>query len=127
MANQTSAVLEFGLPEPGEAAAIMNDKLRFHTDSWDLSVDLKSGFVEQEMIGLRQQHDDRGDCRIRVFEHSDRAVRYQRPVIVEHRPGQLPDALDVDAIGIVHDRLDGRTVLGPGATDYGHRIMANGS
>jgi hypothetical protein len=27
----------------------------------------------------------------------------------------------------VHDRLDGRTVLGPGATDYGHRIMANGS
>ena len=43
MRDETSAVLEYGMPEPGEAATIMADKLRFHTDSWDLSVDLKSG------------------------------------------------------------------------------------
>jgi hypothetical protein len=30
----SSSVLEFGLPEPGEIATVMEDKLRFHTDSW---------------------------------------------------------------------------------------------
>ena len=36
MANQISSVLEFGAPDPGETAMMMEDKLRFHTDSWDL-------------------------------------------------------------------------------------------
>ena len=36
MAHKISAVLEYGAPEPGETATIMEDKLRFHTDSWDL-------------------------------------------------------------------------------------------
>ena len=43
MAREISAVLEYGAPEPGETARMMEDKLRFHTDSWDLSVDLKAG------------------------------------------------------------------------------------
>jgi rhodanese-related sulfurtransferase len=42
MADNGSAVLEFGVPGPAETAAVMADKLRFHTDSWDLSVDLKA-------------------------------------------------------------------------------------
>ena len=43
MSRESSAVLEFGVAEPGETASMMEDKLRFHTDSWDLSVDLKAG------------------------------------------------------------------------------------
>jgi hypothetical protein len=35
MSSQSSAVLEFGVQEPGETASVMEDKLRFHTDSWD--------------------------------------------------------------------------------------------
>ena len=38
----TSAVLEYGAPEPGETASVMADKLRFHTDAWALSADLKA-------------------------------------------------------------------------------------
>ena len=53
MANDISAVLEYGVPEPGEIAAVMNDKLRFHTDSWDLSVDLKSGCADIVVIDAR--------------------------------------------------------------------------
>jgi len=40
--DKTSAVLEYGAPEPSETASVMADKLRFHTDAWDLSVDLKA-------------------------------------------------------------------------------------
>ncbi len=46
MAREISAVLEYGAPEPGETARMIEDKLRFHADSWDLSVDLKAGFSE---------------------------------------------------------------------------------
>ena len=53
MAKDISAVLEFGVPEPGEIAAAMDDKLRFHTDSWDLSVDLKSGCADIVVIDAR--------------------------------------------------------------------------
>jgi len=45
MRSESSAVLEFGAPEPGETAAMVEAKLRFHTDSWDLSVDLKAGLA----------------------------------------------------------------------------------
>ena len=55
MAQSNSAVLEYGVPEPGEAAALMADKLRFHTDSWDLSVDLKSGLAEVVVIDARSR------------------------------------------------------------------------
>jgi hypothetical protein len=40
MVHEISAVLEYGTPEPSETATMMENKLRFHTDSWDLSVDL---------------------------------------------------------------------------------------
>ena len=53
MAHETSAVLEYGAPQPGETAAMMEDKLRFHTDSWDLSVDLKAGFSGIVVIDAR--------------------------------------------------------------------------
>jgi rhodanese-related sulfurtransferase len=55
MAQSNSAVLEYGVPDPGEAAALMSDKLRFHTDSWDLSVDLKSGLAEVVVIDARSR------------------------------------------------------------------------
>ena len=53
MSSGNSAVLEFGAPEPGETASIMQDKLRFHTDSWDLSVDLKAGLAGIVVIDAR--------------------------------------------------------------------------
>jgi rhodanese-related sulfurtransferase len=53
MADTKSAVLEYGAPEPAETAAVMADKLRFHTDSWDLSVDLKSGQPDIVVIDAR--------------------------------------------------------------------------
>jgi rhodanese-related sulfurtransferase len=55
MAQSNSAVLEYGVPEPGETAALMADKLRFHTDSWDLSVDLKAGLAEIVVIDARSR------------------------------------------------------------------------
>ena len=55
MAQSNSAVLEYGVPEPGEAVALMEDKLRFHTDSWDLSVDLKSGLAPIVVIDARSR------------------------------------------------------------------------
>jgi rhodanese-related sulfurtransferase len=41
MSDTPSAVLQFGRPEPFETASEMLNKLRFHTDSWDLAEDLK--------------------------------------------------------------------------------------
>jgi rhodanese-related sulfurtransferase len=55
MSSESSAVLEFGAPEPGETASIMQDKLRFHTDSWDLSVDLKAGSAGIVVIDARSR------------------------------------------------------------------------
>jgi len=51
----TSAVLEHGAPEPAEMALVMADKLRFHTDAWDLSVDLRSGHPEIVVIDARSR------------------------------------------------------------------------
>jgi rhodanese-related sulfurtransferase len=55
MNQQDSFVLEFGVPDPGETAAVMADKLRFHTDSWDLSVDLKAGSDAIVVIDARSR------------------------------------------------------------------------
>jgi hypothetical protein len=64
MTNEISAVLEFGAPAPGETAAMMEDKLRFHTDSWDLSVDLRAALSDIVVIDARSR-----DC-IRRWAHS---------------------------------------------------------
>ena len=53
MADEISAVLEYGAPEPGEIVTMMEDKLRFHTDSWGLAVDLKAGVSEIIVIDAR--------------------------------------------------------------------------
>jgi len=55
MASEVSAVMEYGAPEPGETAAVMAEKLRFHTDSWDLSVDLKSGRPDIVVVDARSR------------------------------------------------------------------------
>ena len=55
MAHEISAVLEYGAPEPGEIARVMEDKLRFHTDSWDLSVDLRAGLSDIVVIDARSR------------------------------------------------------------------------
>ena len=55
MAHEISAVLEYGAPEPDETATMMEDKLRFHTDSWDLSVDLKAGLSDIVVIDARSR------------------------------------------------------------------------
>ena len=55
MSRQDSAVLEFGVADPAETAAVMLDKLRFHTDAWDLSVDLKAGSDAVVVIDARSR------------------------------------------------------------------------
>jgi|SRR5580692_9694257 3-mercaptopyruvate sulfurtransferase SseA len=55
MAREISAVLEYGAPEPGETATMMEDKLHFHTDSWDLSADLRAGLPDIVVIDARSR------------------------------------------------------------------------
>jgi 3-mercaptopyruvate sulfurtransferase SseA len=55
MPHEHSAVLEYGVPEPRETVRVMNDKLRFHTDSCDLSIDLKIGRSEIAVIDARSR------------------------------------------------------------------------
>ena len=55
MTDESSAVLEFGAPEPGETVTMMEDKLRFHTDSWDLFVDLKAALAAIAVIDARSR------------------------------------------------------------------------
>jgi rhodanese-related sulfurtransferase len=55
MAHEISAVLEYVVPEPGEIARVMEDKLRFHTDSWDLSIDLRAGLSDIVVIDARSR------------------------------------------------------------------------
>jgi rhodanese-related sulfurtransferase len=55
MTDNASTVLEFGVPEASESATVMLDKLRFHTDSWDLSVDLKSGCADIVVVDARSR------------------------------------------------------------------------
>ena len=56
MVREISAVLEYGAPAPAETAAMMEDKLRFHTDAWDLSVDLRAGLSDIVVIDARSPH-----------------------------------------------------------------------
>jgi rhodanese-related sulfurtransferase len=53
--HEISAVLEYGAPEAGETTRMMEDKLRFHTDAWDLSVDLKAGLSDIVVIDARSR------------------------------------------------------------------------
>jgi rhodanese-related sulfurtransferase len=55
MTNKISAVLEYGAPEPNEITRMMEDKLRFHTDSWDLFVDLRAGLSDIVVIDARSR------------------------------------------------------------------------
>ena len=55
MADTNSAVLEYGAPEPAETAAVMADKLRSHTDSWDLWGDLEAGQPDIVVIDARSR------------------------------------------------------------------------
>ena len=50
-----SSVLENGTPEPGQTAKFMMEKLRFHTDSWDLAVDLKAGHPAIVVVDARSK------------------------------------------------------------------------
>ena len=87
--SESSAVLEFGAPEPGETAAMVEAKLRFHTDSWDLSVDLKAGLAGIVVIDARAR-DAYAACHIPGARTRHRKVR-------QHNRGG-------DCIGL-HDRL----------------------
>jgi rhodanese-related sulfurtransferase len=55
MSDTASAVLQFGSPEPFETACEMSNKLRFHTDSWDLAEDLKVNHSAIMVIDARSQ------------------------------------------------------------------------
>ena len=55
MVEERSAVLEYNVPEPGETARYMQDKLRLHTDSWHLFVDFKSECSEIVVIYARSR------------------------------------------------------------------------
>jgi hypothetical protein len=74
MANEISAVLEFGAPAPGETATMMEDKLRFHTDSWDLAVDLKAALADIVVIDARSR-----DATVRLAAERARCRRQQAP------------------------------------------------
>src|SRR6202011_3303321 len=50
-----SAFLKHGPPDPAETVPVMRDKLEYHTDSWDLSVDLKSGHPDIIVIDARSR------------------------------------------------------------------------
>ena len=63
MTDENSAVLESGVPDPAETAAVMADRLRFHTDSWDLSVDLKAARGDIVVIDARAHANRRHPAR----------------------------------------------------------------
>ena len=88
MANESSAVLEYGVPEPSEMASLMADKLRFHTDSWDLSVDLKSGHPEIVVIDARSREAyAEGHTPTAVsFPHREMTIESLRPRMWLDRP-----------------------------------------
>lgn len=48
-----SAVAEWGVPESFEVASAMLEKLKFHTDSWDLFVDLTAGVPQVVPLDAR--------------------------------------------------------------------------
>src|SRR5580658_7596708 len=50
-----------------------------------LTVAAHRDIVEQQMAGLWQKHDDRGDLAVVCFKHADGAGGDQRRVVVEHR------------------------------------------
>jgi hypothetical protein len=84
MRSESSAVLEFGGPEPGETAAMLEDKLRFHTDSWDLSVDLKAGLAGIVVIDARAR-----DAYAAGHGGLDWWCRDRHPVVASSEPGSL--------------------------------------
>jgi rhodanese-related sulfurtransferase len=55
MGQNNSAVLEYGVPEPFEAASELANKLRYNTDVWDLSVDLKEKVADIVVIDARSK------------------------------------------------------------------------
>src|SRR5260370_484175 len=55
MVEEFSRVLEWGAPDPAETLQFMQDRLKYHTDSWDLSVDLKSGHPDIIVIDARSR------------------------------------------------------------------------
>ena len=50
-----SAVLEYSAPEPMETVTFMAQKLRYHTDSSDLSIDLEAGRADIGVIDARSR------------------------------------------------------------------------
>ena len=48
-----SAVLEYGVPEPGKTAGLMYEKLLYHADSWDVSLDLEAGVPDLVIVDAR--------------------------------------------------------------------------
>src|SRR6185312_11347662 len=75
--------------------------------------------VEQQMIGLRYQDDDRSDLEVFIFNDADQALHDQRPVIVKRRTWRFVHALEVDRIGILDDALDRGAVSGICRADHG--------
>jgi rhodanese-related sulfurtransferase len=53
MKIENSAVTEYGVAEPYEMASYLREKLRFYTDSWDLSVDLRAAYPRLVVIDAR--------------------------------------------------------------------------
>ena len=53
--DSSSSVLQYGCPEPSESAAEMASKLHFHTDSWDLSEDLKAAHPAIVVVDARSR------------------------------------------------------------------------
>jgi len=97
--------------EPPRLAFREGDELA--SESATLPVRVDRNVVEQQVVGFWQQDDQRGDCAIPIFEHIDRTGGNQPGVVVEHRPRRLADALNIDRVSGVDDRLDRCAVSGP--------------
>ena len=48
-----SSVLEYGVPEPGKTASLMYEKLLYHADAWDVSLDLEAGVPDLVVVDAR--------------------------------------------------------------------------
>jgi hypothetical protein len=102
MAHKISAVLEYGAPERGETATIMEDKLRFHTDSWDLSV-YWAGLPNNAhgpVVTLRV-------CRPRVADRTSRAdlgIDHQLGARAQPSPSKRRAGCSLSILGAEHTR-----------------------
>ena len=89
-----------------------------------LPADLTESALTTALDGFRavvgEEHEEAGHL-ASVDEHMDAALRDEGGIIVQHRPGLLPDERDIRRIGGLDDRVDGGEIVRSCEADVGHR------